>query len=209
MIAFLLSLLRFAIAQTVFILWSSSTYHTFYKIRYLSVLRISKSFAIILSHLSLLCLCGKWNLIYCNVTVYNSGSRYFIRRHYLLSVFFWIQSPTLPCTFISMICHLSHCFFTISTELLMVRLAAGLEHGRVYANVGGVTIIDSDCYLAVCVLWFAYFSVVFFYSQDLHKEETMVFEAHGMSFPCTELLLFNYAKVNIVFHSMAPLSETF
>ncbi len=23
----------------------------------------------------------------------------------------------------------------------------------------------------------------------------MVFEAHGMSFPCTELLLFNYAKV--------------
>ncbi len=32
----------------------------------------------------------------------------------------------------------------------------------------------------------------------------MVFEAHGMSFPCTELLLFNYAKVNTVFHSMAP-----
>ncbi len=26
----------------------------------------------------------------------------------------------------------------------------------------------------------------------------MVFEAHGMSFPCTELLLFNYAKVNTV-----------
>ncbi len=42
--------------------------------------------------------------------------------------------------------------------------------------------------------------------QDLHKkEETMVFEAHGMSFPCTELLLFNYAKVKTVFHSMAPL----
>ncbi len=33
----------------------------------------------------------------------------------------------------------------------------------------------------------------------------MVFEAHCMSFPCTELLLFNYAKVNTVFHSMAPL----
>ncbi len=33
----------------------------------------------------------------------------------------------------------------------------------------------------------------------------MVFEAHGMSFPCTELLLFNNAKVNTVFHSMAPL----
>ncbi len=34
----------------------------------------------------------------------------------------------------------------------------------------------------------------------------MVFEAHGMSFLCTELFLFNYAKVNTVFHSMAPLS---
>ncbi len=33
----------------------------------------------------------------------------------------------------------------------------------------------------------------------------MVFEAHCISFPCTELLLFNYAKVNTVFHSMAPL----
>ncbi len=29
--------------------------------------------------------------------------------------------------------------------------------------------------------------------------------AHDMSFPRTELLLFNYAKVNTVFHSMAPL----
>ncbi len=34
----------------------------------------------------------------------------------------------------------------------------------------------------------------------------MVFEAHCMSFPFTELLLFNYAKVNTVFHSMAPLT---
>ncbi len=33
----------------------------------------------------------------------------------------------------------------------------------------------------------------------------MVFEAHGMSFPYTELLLFNYAKLNTVFHFMAPL----
>ncbi len=40
-----------------------------------------------------------------------------------------------------------------------------------------------------------------------HKEETMVSEAHCMSFSCTELLLFNYAKVNTVFHSMAPLTE--
>ncbi len=35
----------------------------------------------------------------------------------------------------------------------------------------------------------------------------MVFEAHCMSFPCTELLLFNYAKVNTVFHSMAHLTK--
>ncbi len=34
----------------------------------------------------------------------------------------------------------------------------------------------------------------------------MMFEAHGMSFPCTELLLFNYAKVKTVFHSMASLN---
>ncbi len=33
----------------------------------------------------------------------------------------------------------------------------------------------------------------------------MVSEAHCISFPCTELLLFNYAKVKTVFHSMAPL----
>ncbi len=44
------------------------------------------------------------------------------------------------------------------------------------------------------------------FAQDLHKkEETMVFEAHCMSFPCPELLLFNYAKLKTVFHSMAPL----
>ncbi len=44
----------------------------------------------------------------------------------------------------------------------MVRLAAGLEHGRVYANVGGVIISDPDCYITVGVMfWFAYFSVVF------------------------------------------------
>ncbi len=33
----------------------------------------------------------------------------------------------------------------------------------------------------------------------------MVSEAHCMPFPCTELLLFNYAKVKTIFHSMAPL----
>ncbi len=33
----------------------------------------------------------------------------------------------------------------------------------------------------------------------------MVFEAHCMSFPCTELLLFNYAQVNTDLYYMAPL----
>ncbi len=34
----------------------------------------------------------------------------------------------------------------------------------------------------------------------------MVFEANVMPFPCRELLLFNYAKVNTVFHSKATLT---
>ncbi len=33
----------------------------------------------------------------------------------------------------------------------------------------------------------------------------MVSEAHCMSFPCTALLLLNYAKIKTVFHSMASL----
>ncbi len=33
----------------------------------------------------------------------------------------------------------------------------------------------------------------------------MVFEAHCMPFLCTELLFFNYGKLNKVFYSMAPL----
>ncbi len=58
-------------SHVLYVNYSSSAYHTFYKIRCLSVvLRICKSFAIILSHLSLHCLCGKWNLMYCNVTGY-------------------------------------------------------------------------------------------------------------------------------------------
>ncbi len=72
-------------------------------------------------------------------------------------------------------------------------------------NVGGVTISDPYCRCYVLIRLF--FSGLF-YSRDLHKnEETMVFEAHCMSFPCTEHLLFNYAKVKTVFHSMAPLKH--
>ncbi len=45
----------------------------------------------------------------------------------------------------------------ILLELLRVRLAAGLEHGRVYENDGGVTISDPECYVTVGVMfWFGY-----------------------------------------------------
>ncbi len=59
----------------------------------------------------------------------------------------------------------------------------------------------SRCYVLIRI----FFSGLF-YSRDLQKEEeTMVFEAHCMSFPWTEILLFNYAKIKTVFYSMAPL----
>ncbi len=89
-----------------------------------------------------------------------------------------------------------------------VSAGACLVQGRVYGMLGHN---DPNCCITVGVMfWFACFSVVFFWSQDLHKEEeTMVFEAHGMSFPCTELLLFNYAKVKTVFYSMAPLKDCY
>jgi len=37
----------------------------------------------------------------------------------------------------------------------------------------------------------------------------MVFETHCMSCPCTELLLFNHAKINSISHSRALLNLTF
>ncbi len=87
----------------------------------------------------------------------------------------------------------------------MVRLVAGLEYGWVYANVH---ISDPDCNIPVNYVLIHLFFTGLLHSQDLHKEEeTMVFEALCMSFECTELLLFNYAKLNTVFHSMAPLNE--
>ncbi len=72
-----------------------------------------------------------------------------------------IPALHIPCTacnitFISMICHFSvvlACFFTIPAELLMVRLASGIEHGWVYANVEGVTISHPDCYVTVGVMF--------------------------------------------------------
>ncbi len=62
-------------------------------------------------------------------------------------------------------------------------------------NVGGVNINDPDCNVTVGVMLRVTFFSGLLHAQYLHEEETIVFEAHGMSFPCTELLLFNYAKV--------------
>ncbi len=75
----------------------------------------------------------------------------------------------------------------------MVRLAAGLEHGLVYANVGGVTISDPDCNVTVGVVLIRLFFSGLLHSRDLHKKwkQWCLRLTHGMSFPCTELLLFN------------------
>ncbi len=86
-----------------------------------------------------------------------------------------IPALHIPCTawnitFTSMICQYRCCprlFLhnrcrTSDNSAVQVRLAAGIEHVRVYANVGGVTISDPNCNVTVGVMvWVAYFSVVF------------------------------------------------
>ncbi len=42
---------------------------------------------------------------------------------------------------------------TSDDSAVQVRLAAGIEHGWVYANVGGVTISDPDCNITVGVMF--------------------------------------------------------
>ncbi len=89
-----------------------------------------------------------------------------------------------------MICHFRCCprLFLHNTcrisddSAVQVRLAAGIEHGRVYANVGGVHISDPDCNVrSQCYVLIRLFFSGLLHSRDLHKkEETMVFEAHGM-----------------------------
>ncbi len=54
-----------------------------------------------------------------------------------------------------MIYHFHCCprLFLHNIAELMVRLAAGLEQGQVFANVGGVFISDPDCYITVGVMF--------------------------------------------------------
>ncbi len=78
-----------------------------------------------------------------------SGSRYFIRTRYLLSVPFWIKTQTHPCTShplhslnitcISMICHFRccpHLFIYNTCRTSDGSAGACLEQGRVYVMLG-------------------------------------------------------------------------
>ncbi len=94
------------------------------------------------------------------------------------------------------------CFFTIPAELLMIRMATGTEHGRVYANVGGGGVSDPDYYVTVGVMF--YFSVVFFIHEIyIRRRKQWCLRFTVCNFHVKNLL-FN-AKVNTVFHSMTSL----
>ncbi len=136
------------------------------------VLRICKSFAIILSHLSLLCLCGKWNLMYCNRLPLAANHVPLVAHVILLECVICfpclseyrhqpIPALHIPCTawnitFISMICHFRCCprLFLHNT----CRTSDG-SAGVWYRTWAGI------CVTVGVMFWFAYFSVVFF----IHK----------------------------------------
>ncbi len=123
-----------------------------------------------------------------------------------------ISALHIPCTawnitFISMICHFRCCprLFLHNT----CRTSDGSAGGwpRTWAGIckcWGVTISDPDCYVTVGVMfWFTYFSVVFYIHEiSIRRRKQWCLR---LTVCHTELLSFNYAKVNTVFHSMAPL----
>ncbi len=131
----LLSLSRFAITRTLFI-QSGSTSHTFYKIRCLSVvLRICKSFAIILISpysvyvvSEILCTVMQQATTSNELTCPFSGLRYLLERIICfpcLSDYRHQPIPALhiPCTasnitFINMICHVRCCPLLVSSQHL-------------------------------------------------------------------------------------------
>ncbi len=92
---------------------------------------------------------------------------------------------------------------TISNDLVVqVRLALNIGG---YMQMLGAYILVIPTVTSQSVLCSDIFQWSFaLLHASLHKEGTMLFEAHGMPFPCIELLLFNYAKANTVFHSMTP-----
>ncbi len=109
-----------------------------------------------------------------------SGSRYFIRMRYLLSVPFWIKTPSHPCTahplhslehYISMICHFAVVLSFIYNTCRTSDDSAGacLEQGRVYEMLGRS---DPNCCVTVGVMfWFACLSVVFFSHKIYRRRE--------------------------------------
>ncbi len=105
--------------------------------------------------------------------------------------------------YLSMICHFLCCpRLFLHNTCRTSDDSAGLEHGRVYANVRGVTI--SDVTVSV-MFWFVYFSVVFFINEiNIRRSKQWCLRLTVCHFH-TALLLFNYAKINTAFHSMAPL----
>ncbi len=143
----------------------------------------------------------------------------------MLSEPFWIQTPTHPCTLhplhsLEHIVYFHDLQFSLMTSLVSLQYLQNFWWIGFAGSAGGWPRTwegickcwghsDPDCHFTVSVMfWFACFFRGIFHAGDLHKEEeTMVFEAHGMSFPCTKLLLFNYAKVNTFFHSVALLSK--
>ncbi len=96
-----------------------------------------------------------------------------------------IPALHIPCTawnitFISMICHF-HCCLRLFLHNTC-RTSDGSAGGwhRTWAGIckcWGLTISDPDCSVTVSVMSrFAYFSVVFFYSRDLHKYRTLIIQ---------------------------------
>ncbi len=161
--------------------------------------------------------------MYCNVTGYLAANHVpLVARVILLervtcfpclSEYRHQPVPALhtPCTawnitFISMIRHFLCCpRLFLHNTCRTSDGSAGREHGRVYANVVGVTI--SDVTVGV-MFWFAYFSVVFFIHKIYIRRRKQWCLRLTVCHFYTELLLFNYAKINTVFHSIAPLTST-
>ncbi len=135
---------------------------------------------------------------------------------------FWIKTPTHPCT--SHPLHsLEHYInfhdlpFSLLSSLVSSQYLQNFwwfgwhrawAGGR-YANVGEVTISDPDCNVTVGVMfWFTYFSVDCCIRKIyIGRRKQWCLRLMVCHFHVQKLLLFNYAKVNTVSHTIAPLKH--
>ncbi len=122
-----------------------------------------------------------------------------------------IPALHIPCrpwniTFLSMICHF--CYYPrlfLHNTCRTSDGSAGVWHrtwaGVRYANVGGVTISDPDCYVI------AYFSVIFFIHKIyIRRRKQWCLRLKVCHFHVQNCMTeVNYANVKSVFHYMAPL----